>query len=468
MSSIEEIKVRRSRGGERDECVVEMLTLKITAPSSSMRGGGSKLLLELVSDSDLLFYFSVTFTESDFHVLKSEQRLLVDFFQFPEMIRQLCKLGNATIAFAQQDSDGILSITETSQFREITHLSLKFRKGSDEAVKAVLATRLGHYKSTSSDLESRVQELTIENRKMCSDRELCVSELTKLRIDTDTAVSAIQATCRAQLAELREDHAREIRDLHLSTSNEYTSESRRLLEELREKDGRNRELERRLDETRMMLISTENDVKSSHARISTLEQQLERRDLDTRDFSQRIKHYEDRISNLSSELVGLRNASTMVSPEVQVKDDTINKLQMKNKELKRILKDTQNALLEQEKVVERQARELDEARARMTESTGLALEMKKLQEKLSDSQQIIDNNSRIITYLNQQGRSLGLPSPLSTPSLLVDPAVPDYPNRSTSFIGRTDVSPTVSSNRVFRGPVKFTARIDSKEPPLLK
>ena len=481
MASSEDVKVR-VRQGDKEETMV--LNLKISFSSlRGVGGGGSKVFIELTSETDLLLYYSVSITESDFHVLKNEQRLLVDLHQFPEMIRQLVKLPNAIVSLLTAvDESAALTITETSQFREISHLYLKLRKGTDEAVKTYLAARLGHFKSIATELETRVEDLTRENKKLCGDRDMCVTELSKLRVETDTAVSAIQATCRAQLAELREDHAREIRDLHMSTSSEYSSESRRLLDELREKDARNRELERRLDDTRMMLLSAENTVKTREDRVGNLEQQLSRKESEIREQGLKIKHYEERISTLSSEIVSLRNdwtrATSEVVPEVHAKEETIAKLQMKNKELKRALKETQNALLGQEKVVQKLTNEIDEARARLTESSGLAEEVKRLEAKLSESKNVIDSNARAMTYLNQQqfgNRTtgyLGLPSPITTPSLLVDPPqVSDYPNRSVetsslSIPRFARESPTISeaTHRVFKGPVKFTARIDSKEP----
>jgi spindle assembly abnormal protein 6 len=475
----EDVRVRLRQGDREDS--TQTLCLKISGPAVRSPGSiGGKLVLELTSETDLLFYYSASITESDFHALKQEQRLLVDLHQFPEMVRQLVRLPNAavTMSIIPNSEESLLTVTEASQFRELTHLSIKLKKGSDEAIKTFLASRLSQLRTNSVDLESRVDQLTRENTKLLSDREMFVTELTKLRVDTDTSVAAIQATCRAQLAELREDHAKEIRDLHLTTSSDYSCEAKRLIEEVREKDARIRELERRLDDTRVVLMSTENACKNAQVRVSSLEQQLERRDTETRDVHVQLRTYEQRISDLSSEIVNLRReagtASSMVPSEIAEKDALIGKLQLKNKELKRVLRETQHALLEQEKVVASLTKEVEEARVRLTESSGLSEELKRMQTKLTDSQQVIDSNSKIISYLSQASHSrplVGLSSPITTPTL-----IPDYPNRSWLLPNMSAIEPDTTSvktpppvapaARVFKGPVKFTPRVDSKEPLL--
>merc|ERR1719261_761992 len=49
------------------------------------------LLLELTDESDLFFYHSLLLGEGDFHTLKSEQRLLVDFQSFPAQLVELLR-----------------------------------------------------------------------------------------------------------------------------------------------------------------------------------------------------------------------------------------------------------------------------------------------------------------------------------------------------------------------------------------
>lgn len=505
----EQLNVRISPAG-KDE-YHQTLAVKISGGGSGSLG--SRISIELTSDADLFFYFSVVLTDGDFHAIKTEQRLLVDFHQFPEMIRQLLKAPAMSLALLIDVSgEAVLSVVEANQFRELTHLSLRMKRGNDEMVKSHLATRLGFLKCSTAQMESELTVIKNENKKLLSDRDTCLSELGKLRADTEAAVSAIQSTCRAQIAELREDHAKELRDIHLSTSSEHSSETRRLYDEVREKDVRGRDMERRLDETRLTLASMEMSVKSSHQRVASLEreldvtrEQLKRAEIDKAELASQNAQQERRIAEAENakqqfQLVHQSSATTtsdrvcMLERENEKKDATIAKLQAKYKEAKMLLKETQHALLQQERVVQSLTSEVE--RATMSKA--------ELENKLLKQTSLMgQNSSQMVSYINHrlnETSALPLPSVHYTGSLLSSPSVtpglnvvtpgvsgfgtgiPEFPNRS-QLLMKNDLSylsdsrlggshqPTASAakapqSRQFSGPVKFTAR--SGKEPLIK
>ena len=108
------------------------------------------LLLELTDANDLLFYHSLALGESDFHALRSEQRLLVDFQSFPEQLADLLRRcasegGQGSKMVASLECTGAgesrLNIVESTNFRELIHIDLRLRQGSDEVVKKHLAKK---------------------------------------------------------------------------------------------------------------------------------------------------------------------------------------------------------------------------------------------------------------------------------------------------------------------------------------
>jgi spindle assembly abnormal protein 6 len=83
-------------------------------------------------------------TEQDFHILKHDQQLLVDFQAFPQSFTELvqyCQLENGyTAVFNTHECT--LNIVESNQFRALTHLSLLFKRANDETLKKHLSERL--------------------------------------------------------------------------------------------------------------------------------------------------------------------------------------------------------------------------------------------------------------------------------------------------------------------------------------
>jgi len=93
-------------------------------------------------------------TEQDFHILKSEQQLLVDFQAFPTAFTELvqyCQHENGYTAVFNSN-ECVLSIVESNQFRALTHLSLQFKRANDEMLKKHLAERLKTLKLESNEM----------------------------------------------------------------------------------------------------------------------------------------------------------------------------------------------------------------------------------------------------------------------------------------------------------------------------
>ena len=68
--------------------------------------------------------------------------------------------------------EGTLNICENNLFRQISHLSLKLRSGSDEIIKKHLAAKLKEYKSNCETLEiklSNTEEMLQLKTAECKD-----------------------------------------------------------------------------------------------------------------------------------------------------------------------------------------------------------------------------------------------------------------------------------------------------------
>lgn len=118
--------------------------------------------IQLTDQDDPFFFFRLELGEEDFHNLKTEQNLLVDFFQFPskliELLEACIKHRNdetpkhvlfavdlVNIRFIARLSSETcsrnvsLAINETNSFKQINHLRLQLISGNDLAIKNHLA-----------------------------------------------------------------------------------------------------------------------------------------------------------------------------------------------------------------------------------------------------------------------------------------------------------------------------------------
>jgi spindle assembly abnormal protein 6 len=134
---------------------------------------------------DPFFLYQLSITADDFHSLRTEQHLLVDFVQFPikfiELLEECIKnkgeehpkqvsfflvkqcsylRKNENRFLARLGSDNkataLFSVIETNSFRNIVHIALSFIPGNDLAVKVYLAGLVKELKSQKSDLMFRL------------------------------------------------------------------------------------------------------------------------------------------------------------------------------------------------------------------------------------------------------------------------------------------------------------------------
>mmetsp|Transcript_99475 Transcript_99475/g.176515 ORF Transcript_99475/g.176515 Transcript_99475/m.176515 type:complete len:692 (-) Transcript_99475:218-2293(-) len=222
----------------RDEFVAS-LTVRLRPDNAAHP---RSMLLELTDESDLFFYHSLVLGEGDFHTLKSEQRLLVDFQSFPSQLVDLLRRcmestsapanaspvssGGSLQMLARLDcgsgGDSTFSIIESNQFRELTYIALRLRQGTDEAVKQYLAGKLRSYKTDNADLSERLRaseeslgQMRIQVEDLVSRARTATEERTHLERSMD-------ANHQRDVAVLRQEHARAVVDLQQAASEERT------------------------------------------------------------------------------------------------------------------------------------------------------------------------------------------------------------------------------------------------------
>lgn len=197
------------------------------------QGQQEKLIhFEITDESDPYFLYLLDIGEQDFHNLKREQSILVDFSLFPAKLIELldlCISSQHEILTQNQDSlngpilaasstlnhtmssfcakldqsIGLFSIIESNRFKQLTHISLMLRPGNDSAVKAYLASRLNMasaaLRKLSNELESSQEQLHAEtsmNRGLSE-------ELMELRTHRDVDLQSIRAAHAQELSQLQ-------------------------------------------------------------------------------------------------------------------------------------------------------------------------------------------------------------------------------------------------------------------------
>ena len=130
------------------------------------------LHVQVTDESDAYLLYTLNISEDDFHALKTEQSILVDFATFPSKLVELLRQCQAAAEeehpkFVAQLSSvsgaPVFTVTETNPFRQLCHLALRLVAGNDAAIKKYLSQRLAEFKAqlaaTQDELAGRVEQL---------------------------------------------------------------------------------------------------------------------------------------------------------------------------------------------------------------------------------------------------------------------------------------------------------------------
>ncbi|KAE9003370.1 hypothetical protein PR003_g18524 [Phytophthora rubi] len=199
--------------------------------------------VEITDDDgvDPYFLYLWSVSEEEFHELKTQQRLLVDFATFPANLIELlqcCLKDSKKIAQQEEekeetedsagedapttkkaaiesiqgsqktrsagpvplsylavlntsDSNGqsVFSIVETNPFKQLTHLSLRFFPGDDAAIKAYLAARLAQVGASRRLLSSSLKQTSEELQTTQKSEATLQQQLSALGYEAESTLS---------------------------------------------------------------------------------------------------------------------------------------------------------------------------------------------------------------------------------------------------------------------------------------
>ena len=140
--------------------------MTITIISSGIKQ--QKVQIQITSPHDPLILYMLDITEVEFHQIKKEQSLLIDFQNFPSFLNQMLDLCNedelkkyTCILHKTSIYEALLVIQERTDFRELNHLILRVNQANDTIVKKFLGALSLEFKSKYEDTLNNFNNLSV-------------------------------------------------------------------------------------------------------------------------------------------------------------------------------------------------------------------------------------------------------------------------------------------------------------------
>ncbi|CAB1109887.1 unnamed protein product [Ectocarpus sp. CCAP 1310/34] len=295
-------------------CKTLALTVRVLqgsrlAPVGS--GGGQRegvLHIEVTDELDPFFLYTLQVGEDDYHQLKHDQCLRVDFKSFPRKFIELlesCRASSGAAAVDPESRNGytpgeegggrpsrgepllpssgepsflarletvvpggfsLFSVVETNPFKELTHLSLKFRVGNDASIKTYLAARLRQLKAEVSVTSSTLEDTRTALAREGDTRARLDSEVSALRLDRERDLRDLRAAHSAELTAAREEGVRRAEEAAAARSAEMGALRRKAEEDVAQVSQRLRQSEQRREELTDLKFAHEAELRELRGR----------------------------------------------------------------------------------------------------------------------------------------------------------------------------------------------------------
>ncbi|POM64791.1 Spindle assembly protein [Phytophthora palmivora] len=403
---------------DRDEKLLPLTIRLLTGQNNAKNQKERVIRVEITDDDgvDPYFLYLWSVSEEEFHELKAQQRLLVDFATFPANLIELlqcCLKDSKKIAQEEEekeekeavegtsmdahnqktsylavlntmDSSGqsVFSIVETNPFKQLTHLSLRFFPGDDAAIKAYLAARLAQVGASKRSLSTSLKQTSEELQATQKSEAKLQQQLSALGYEAESTLSQEKMKFADELEEQRRAAATALK--------EREDELNAKIDAL---------VERYEKEVQILKAAAE----ASDAQVQDLSKQKYQHEMQLDHLRAQSQDLSQGRNALSGEVDELRIQNKELDQKVFLQEKQINALQVRADAL-------QQQLADKEDVIKKTADLLQSAKLH-NEEVDESLKMYRdnhgrLQQKLELSISEINKGNEIIERIQNENRTL--------------------------------------------------------------
>lgn len=424
------------------------------------------LRISLSDDDDPTFLCILMITRMDYEDLKKQQGLLVDFDSFPsQLVRLLQQCASNNMFLIMQQNNPVLyffEVVEHNEFKRLVHLSLKTGPATDADIRQHMADTISNLKNTLASVKSAAvsTEAILNDKCMNLERKIhdYVHNMTRMEEEKIKSDMEFKESLRQEKEKIMQEKQIWQQNAELNMKTQLTSfkenlnikekqldEINSICKQLRENIAH---LENQLSDKTQRLDLLEKEVQKSHIEVATLkarnasiERDYMEKDKQCHQLSSKCTYLEKTVKDnadvikdlndsikllkkdkqtleeklaLSESLVSKNNDAVQLTSEQLLKaNQIISKQNADLIEMKEKLLCRTAIALEQEKVIERNAKEIEEFKLQITTKNEnmdkLQREFDDLKEKyeaneraLKERDETIKNNNMVIQWLHKK------------------------------------------------------------------
>ena len=410
------IKVKSS------ECEDHLEPMQICVISTASKT--QKFQIEITTPTDPLVLYTLDMSEVEYHKLKNEQGLLIDFQNFtPFLINMLdtcLKDENFVCVLHKKNvNEALFVIQERTKFKEINHLILNVVQANDLEVKKYLGAVMNEFKRKFEETSNSLKELTAHFEELDKENINLKEKIQKDILDKQTAIDNVINEKNKEINILKEKSFQDTKaqiDQVEKAKNQKINELEKKIENLQNSYDLLNKDKIALDDYKMKLEMEHKDLESKHAISSTelnvykgdiVHLREENSSLNQKCFLQEkeLTEYKLKCENLLKQLEekdkGGNNLSQLVetlTKQRESNEDTIKSLKAQNSKIEDKLQQGINEINKGNEIIQKLQNEIKTLRSK-NKTIKQALTS---QEQLTNQKQsLLDDQIRALNELKR-------------------------------------------------------------------
>eukprot|EP01083_Nonionella_stella_P014118 39717_1 len=244
------------------------------------------LSITLTDESDPYFLYTLSVTENDFHHLKSDQTLLVDFAVFPKslvMLLQQClackqeEHPKFVAVLVYSSNSAILCVQETNQFRHLQHISLKLQAANADRLKQYLGQTLMAYKSEANKLNTLWCDTKQQLERAKMDKKQAEEYATQMKQKYEECLCDLKSSHAQQISALKQNHLEQMEETRKELTRNRNDMENEFKLQIKTLNLKYNTLKQDFDELNTRKMTLDNKLASESQKLKDAQQELDER-----------------------------------------------------------------------------------------------------------------------------------------------------------------------------------------------
>ena len=384
------------------------------------------ITIQITNPKDPLLLYSLELSEVEYHQLKNQQNLLIDFQNFPNFLLKmidLCVNDNdqkfCPLLHLTSSTDAIFVIQEKTQYRKLDHIILKMQKANDNTLKKYLSNLSKEFIEKYEITLKALNDMTTKNESLLKDNNILNERIQKLEIEKKTSIDNLFNEKNKEINLIKENAFKEnknqLENIE-SEKNKKISDLEKKIDEMQSKINELSQTKHDLEDNKLKSEINHKNLEGKFA-IATTELNVYKNELttlkdDNSKLNQKCLNLEKQLTELTfknenfqkqldDKQKGDENTNQLIeslNKQRESNEDTIKSLKAQNNKLQEKLQTSVNEINKGNEIIQKLTNDIKSQKSKFKSSKQALNTQEQL---ISQKQIVIDEQARNINDLKR-------------------------------------------------------------------